>query len=133
MTSVNDGKWACSKCGIRKQPDQYPPSSSCHGPICVACHTTKERTLTLVAALADSFDDEPWKQRAACLGLNPKLFFANRGDATTTRQARRVCAACHVRAECLAYALRNEEQFGMWGGLSEKERRTLLRQHKAAS
>lgn len=128
-----DGNWGCCKCGARKQPDQFPPGSSYNNPTCSDCHATKEHTLTLVAALADSFDDEPWKQRAACLGVDPELFFATRGDIVPIRRARMVCAVCPVRAECLEYALRNEEEFGMWGGLSEKERRPLLRERREAA
>ena len=46
----------------------------------------------------------------------------------TTREAKRVCMSCEVRAECLEYALEHDERFGIWGGLSERERRRLKRQ-----
>ena len=50
-------------------------------------------------------------------------FFPVKGG--STREAKRVCRGCEVRAECLEYALANDERFGIWGGLSERERRRL--------
>ncbi|BDZ51496.1 hypothetical protein GCM10025867_37370 [Frondihabitans sucicola] len=43
----------------------------------------------------------------------------------STRDAKKICASCDVRAQCLEYALQNDERFGIWGGLSERERRKL--------
>ncbi|MFE5895867.1 WhiB family transcriptional regulator [Streptomyces sp. NPDC056488] len=60
-----------------------------------------------------------------CAETDPESFFPERGG--TTRPAKKVCGACDVRAECLEYALTHDEQFGIWGGLSEKERRRLRR------
>ena len=45
----------------------------------------------------------------------------------STREAKKICVGCEVRAECLSYALANDERFGIWGGLSERERRRLKR------
>jgi WhiB family transcriptional regulator, redox-sensing transcriptional regulator len=45
----------------------------------------------------------------------------------STREAKRVCLSCEVRSECLEYALAHDERFGIWGGLSERERRRLKR------
>ncbi len=45
----------------------------------------------------------------------------------STREAKKICTGCEVRAECLAYALAHDERFGIWGGLSERERRRLKR------
>ena len=56
---------------------------------------------------------------------NPEAFFPEKGG--STREAKGVCASCEVRAECLEYALMNDERFGIWGGLSERERRRLRR------
>ncbi len=69
--------------------------------------------------------DEPgdWATRAACRGLDPDLFFPERGE--PTREARTVCNQCPVRVDCLNYALDNNERFGMWGGLSERQRRRI--------
>ena len=55
----------------------------------------------------------------------PEAFFPEKGG--STREAKRVCRSCEVRAECLEYALEHDERFGIWGGLSERERRRLKR------
>jgi WhiB family redox-sensing transcriptional regulator len=58
-----------------------------------------------------------------CAQTDPEAFFPEKGG--STREAKRVCLSCEVRAECLEYALGNDERFGIWGGLSERERRKL--------
>lgn len=70
-----------------------------------------------------------WQDQAACLGCDPELFFPERGGNTPT-EARQVCAGCEVRTECLEFALANNEHYGLWGGLSEKERRKLRRDRR---
>jgi WhiB family redox-sensing transcriptional regulator len=69
--------------------------------------------------------ERAWQRQANCLGVDPDLFFPERG--MSTREAKEVCAACVVRQACLDYAIANGEKFGIWGGLSERERRTLRR------
>ena len=66
-----------------------------------------------------------WQERALCAQTDPAAFFPEKGGAT--REAKKVCVSCEVRAECLEYALENDERFGIWGGLSERERRKLKR------
>jgi WhiB family redox-sensing transcriptional regulator len=66
-----------------------------------------------------------WKSRANCMGVDPDLFFPERG--MSTREAKEVCRGCVVREDCLEYALANGEKFGIWGGLSERERRRIRR------
>ncbi len=66
-----------------------------------------------------------WQDRALCAQTDPEAFFPEKGG--STREAKRVCASCEVRSECLEYALANDERFGIWGGLSERERRKLRR------
>lgn len=66
------------------------------------------------------------KENGNCKGVDPDLFFPERGQPTA--EPRRVCRGCVVRSECLEYALVNGEKFGIWGGLSERERRRLRRQ-----
>lgn len=64
-----------------------------------------------------------WRERAACRGWPSELFYPEREeDARRTEQARIVCRACTVQAECLAFAVANKEPAGIWGGLSTKER-----------
>ncbi len=67
--------------------------------------------------------DEDWRQDALCAETDPEAFFPEKGG--STREAKRVCSGCSVRAECLESALANDERFGIWGGLSERERRRL--------
>lgn len=67
-----------------------------------------------------------WQDKALCAETDPDAFFPERGG--STREAKRVCRSCEVRAECLEYALGHEVgQFGVWGGMSERERRRLRR------
>lgn len=75
-------------------------------------------------ALFDTVDDE-WQDRALCAQTDPEAFFPEKGG--STREAKRICHGCEVKADCLEYALGNDERFGIWGGLSERERRRLKR------
>lgn len=73
-------------------------------------------------------DDEAlgWQSDALCAQTDPEAFFPEKGG--STREAKRICESCEVRSECLDYALENDERFGIWGGLSERERRKLRRE-----
>jgi WhiB family redox-sensing transcriptional regulator len=82
--------------------------------------------MQLVQGLPVEVDGRRWQERANCLGVDPDLFFPERG--ASTREAKAVCRGCEVRAECLEYALDHGEKFGIWGGLSERERRRVRRQ-----
>jgi WhiB family redox-sensing transcriptional regulator len=64
-----------------------------------------------------------WQERALCAQTDPEAFFPEKGG--STREAKRICESCEVKAECLEYALANDERFGIWGGHSERERRRL--------
>ena len=66
-----------------------------------------------------------WFDSAACLQADPDAFYPEKGG--SSRAAKRVCHTCPVQAECLSYALANDERFGIWGGMSERERRQLKR------
>ncbi|MFI7481083.1 WhiB family transcriptional regulator [Kocuria sp. M1R5S2] len=66
-----------------------------------------------------------WQTDALCAQTDPEAFFPEKGG--STRDAKRVCEACPVQAECLDYAMSKDEKFGIWGGLSERERRRLRR------
>lgn len=70
-------------------------------------------------------EQQDWQERALCAQTDPEAFFPEKGG--STREAKRICAGCEVRAECLEYALAFDERFGIWGGLSERERRRLKR------
>nr|WP_029152956.1 WhiB family transcriptional regulator [Microbacterium gubbeenense] len=71
-----------------------------------------------------------WQTEALCAQTDPEAFFPEKGG--STRDAKRVCETCDVRAQCLEYALANDERFGIWGGLSERERRRLKREQQAS-
>ena len=77
------------------------------------------------AAPEEEAGEQDWQERALCAQTDPEAFFPEKGG--STREAKRICAGCEVRAECLEYALANDERFGIWGGLSERERRRLRR------
>ena len=64
-----------------------------------------------------------WWFEGLCAQTDPELFFPEKGG--SVREAKAVCAECPVRVECLEYALAHGERFGVWGGLSERERRRL--------
>jgi WhiB family redox-sensing transcriptional regulator len=70
-------------------------------------------------------DDPEWQEKALCAQTDPEAFFPEKGG--STREAKRICLGCEVRDACLEYALANDERFGIWGGLSERERRRLKR------
>ena len=71
-------------------------------------------------------EEQGWQERALCAETDPEAFFPEKGG--STREAKKICTGCDVRVECLEYALGNDERFGIWGGLSERERRRLRRQ-----
>jgi WhiB family redox-sensing transcriptional regulator len=67
---------------------------------------------------------QDWRVNAACRGDDPDELFVRGAE---QRKAKLVCVACPVRTECLAEALDNRIEFGVWGGMTERERRALLR------
>lgn len=70
-------------------------------------------------------DDEEWMGSALCAQVDPEIFFPEKGGGT--HDAKRVCAGCPVIRECGEYALKHNERFGVWGGLSERARRKIAR------
>jgi WhiB family redox-sensing transcriptional regulator len=78
-----------------------------------------------------------WHDDAACLtSRDPEIFFptGSTGDAVPMiRAAKAVCATCPVRARCLEFALTSRQDFGVWGGLTEEERRSLRRARQRAA
>ncbi len=81
--------------------------------------------VALSTAAAELLPTEDWESAALCAQTDPESFFPERGE--STREAKRVCMNCTVRVECLDFALSTGQQFGVWGGLSEFERRGLRR------
>jgi WhiB family redox-sensing transcriptional regulator len=80
-----------------------------------------ELQLIMNVELIDTKDELSWQERALCAQTDPEAFFPEKGG--STRDAKKVCVGCDVRSECLEYALEHDERFGIWGGLSERERR----------
>ena len=81
---------------------------------------------TLATRLARLIGDGPeWQKRSLCAQTDPDAFYPEKGG--STREAKQICGRCEVRPECLEYALAHQERFGIWGGLSERERRKLQR------
>lgn len=76
-------------------------------------------------------EPEDWRDFALCAQADPDAFFPDSGG--STRNAKKVCRMCDVRAECLQYALHHNIRDGIWGGLSEQERRVMRRSQEVAS
>ncbi len=75
-----------------------------------------------------SIQDLQWRQRGACRGLDPGMFYPETDEESEV--AKRVCEDCHVRVACLEFALSNREKQGVWGGCTERDRRRLVRQRR---
>ncbi|MGW1159307.1 WhiB family transcriptional regulator [Streptomyces sp. NPDC002519] len=69
-------------------------------------------------------DDGDWGERAVCRTTDPDELFV---EGAAQNRAKAVCTGCPVRLECLSYALDNRIEHGIWGGMTERERRSLLR------
>jgi WhiB family redox-sensing transcriptional regulator len=80
--------------------------------------------------MSEALKGGDWRNDAACLDENPELFFpiGTTGPAILqTEEAKQVCRRCHVRQQCLEWALETDQDHGVWGGMSEDERRALKR------
>lgn len=76
-------------------------------------------------------EQRDWSEAANCRGVDPETFFVS--GAVDNRAAIRVCGGCPVQEPCLQYALAEEIDHGVWGGLTERQRRSLQRQRYAAT
>lgn len=85
---------------------------------------TDNRPPTRVSMITD------WPSLAACQNGDPDALFVQGSEQNV---AKRICRSCPVRYECLADALDNRIEFGVWGGMTERERRALLRRHPQVS
>jgi len=74
--------------------------------------------------------NQDWAAAAACRGQQPDQLFVRGAE---QNKAKQVCGGCSVRTECLAEALDNQIEWGVWGGMTERERRALLRRRPNAS
>ena len=82
---------------------------------------SSENPLAELWGLFKRDDDVSWQHKALCSQTAPEAFFPEKGG--STRDAKRVCAQCEVREQCLKWAIDHDERFGIWGGMSERERR----------
>ena len=81
------------------------------------------------AGIGRDGEDLAWQDHAACRGADPELFFPEPGPDMHRKvaEAKAICVACPVRADCGAYALANRERFGIWGGQADRARRATRR------
>ncbi len=84
----------------------------------------------LKEVLTTGYDLE-WQDGANCTGANANLFFPERG--ASTRAAKSICRECRVREDCLEFAISTGEKFGIWGGMSERERRRVRKERQIAA
>ena len=89
-------------------------------------HALKLITNVELIDTAEHEGELSWQERALCAQTDPEAFFPEKGG--STRDAKKVCVGCEVRGECLEYALAHDERFGIWGGLSERERRKFKKE-----
>lgn len=94
--------------------------------------TAGPRLTDISASIFDNLPSQPeWMGDAVCAQTDPDQFFPERGG--SPKDAKKVCLSCPVISQCRAYALGRDERFGVWGGLTERERRRLKRDLKWAS
>lgn len=101
-----------SRCGTYGNPSE--------GVAGMACRRERRRVSDL-----EHDSEMAWARRARCRGLDPDQFFVR--GAAQAREAARVCQRCEVKEECLRYALDHDIDFGVWGGLTERQRRAYQR------
>jgi len=78
-----------------------------------------------------SRSDITWRNRGACNGLDPAVFFPDSEELAS--EAKSICAECDVRVSCLEHALAVREKDGVWGGATERERRRIIRQRRRSA
>lgn len=78
-----------------------------------------------------SATETTWRQRGACNGLDPGVFYPDSEE--NAEEAKAICAVCPVRLSCLEHALSMRERDGVWGGTTEKERRRIIRQRRRSA
>lgn len=80
-----------------------------------------------IAALVEAFKQEWWKD-ARCVGMDPAIFFPEKGK--TAREAKAICADCDALAACREYGLTTNQKYGVWGGLTERDRRRVKKDRR---
>lgn len=93
-----------------------------------------QRVARFRSRLVTRYDDASWRSGAICRDVDPDLFFpvGKSGPAIAqTSVAKAICFACPVQTACLTFALSANQEFGIWGGLDEEERRVLRRKWRS--
>jgi WhiB family redox-sensing transcriptional regulator len=101
-------------------------------PVCTTTATPEEPVESIRWA---AWDVERWRQHAACGEVDPKVFFpvgVTGAAVTAIAAAKAICTGCDVRAECLEFAVTTNQEYGIWGGTSEEERRDIRRARRVA-
>ena len=83
-------------------------------------------TINIEVLPDDPSPPDVWQERSACYGIDPDVFFPISEEEAGPALA--FCSACTIRDECLSWALKNGERYGVWGGLTEQQRRRIIRQ-----
>jgi WhiB family redox-sensing transcriptional regulator len=73
---------------------------------------------------------QSWRSQGRCRGVGPDIFYPPSEEEAAAFEAKAICATCPVRTPCLEHALAVREKFGVWGGMTERERRRALRQRR---
>lgn len=80
---------------------------------------------------APTYDELAWQNDGLCRQIPAESFFPDTTKAAdVTAEAKRICSMCDVTALCLVYALETNQEYGVWGGLSEKQRREYKRAYE---
>ncbi|MET0275742.1 MAG: WhiB family transcriptional regulator [Acidimicrobiia bacterium] len=94
-----------------------------------ATPTARSATIGATADIS-KFAQPIWRQYARCLGADSEIFYPPSESDEAAEPAKAICAACPVREACLEHAITAREKQGVWGGLTERERRRLIRQRR---
>jgi WhiB family transcriptional regulator, redox-sensing transcriptional regulator len=81
-----------------------------------------------MARRAATYNSEDWRREARCSTVDTSVFFpTGKSGMSATQAAKRLCSDCPVRARCLEFAVTTNQEYGVWGGADEDERRALRR------
>lgn len=85
----------------------------------------------LMDYILTDLEENPWKTKGQCRDVDPDVFYPH--DEQGVEVAKKVCRGCSVSRACLEFALNNHEDYGVWGGASERERRRIAKRRRLAS